>query len=142
MKKITSIDKFQSRQGVAAVEFALILPILLIVLFAIVELSVLLYDKAVITNAGREAARAGIISSSVSDADIQNYVNNYCNNRLITFGTTISLSTTVSRPQGSNSGNPLIVKIKYSYTGLVLGQLIQPTNWSQNLESITTMNYE
>ena len=65
------LDRRQPRQsrklgrllqcGVAAVEFALILPLLLALLFGMAEVSLLLYDQAVITNASREGARAGIV---------------------------------------------------------------------------------
>jgi hypothetical protein len=46
--------------GTAAVEFALVLPVLLLLLFGIVEMSLLQYDLLVIANASREAARFGI----------------------------------------------------------------------------------
>jgi Flp pilus assembly protein TadG len=142
MKINDRIRNIQSTKAVAAVEFALMLPILLIILFATVELSTLLYDKTIITNAGRDATRAGIISSATTDADITTYVRNYCLNRLITFGGASSPTVTISRPLGSNSGNPLIVTVNYQFTGLVLGQIIQPQNWTQMLSSTTTMNYE
>ena len=47
--------------GAVAVEFALIFPIFLLVLFAAYELGIFLHDKQVITNAAREAARFGIV---------------------------------------------------------------------------------
>src|ERR1700758_4127008 len=54
----------KKQAGVAAVEFAIVLPVLLLIIFAIVELGIALYDKAVITNASREGARAGIVLKS------------------------------------------------------------------------------
>jgi len=50
-----------NQKGTAIVEFAIILPLLIILIFGMVEFSVLFYDKAVITNASREGARAGIV---------------------------------------------------------------------------------
>ena len=47
------------QKGSVVVEFALIFPLLLFIVFSIIECSLALYDKAVITNASREAARAG-----------------------------------------------------------------------------------
>ena len=134
---IVSCDK-----AVAAVEFALVLPILILVLFAIVELSTLLYDKSVITNASREAARVAVVNTSITDGEIQTFVINYCQNKLITFGSKVNPTVSIARPLGSNSGNPIIVTVSYSFTGLLLGQLIQPTNWSQLLSASTTMNFE
>jgi len=71
------------------VEFVLVLPLLLIILFGIIEFSVLMYDKAVITNASREAAREWIEyrPTKKTFTEIDNIVQNYCQNRLITFGT-------------------------------------------------------
>ncbi len=131
-----------SEKAIAAVEFALVLPILLLVLFAIVELSTLLYDKSVITNASREAARVAVVNTSITDGEIQTFVINYCQNKLITFGSKSNPTVSITRPSGSSSGNPIIVTVSYSFTGLLLGQLIQPTNWSQLLSASTTMNFE
>lgn len=52
--------KRRRQGGTAVVEFALVLPILLLLLFGIVEMSLLQYDLLVIANASREAARSGI----------------------------------------------------------------------------------
>jgi len=140
IKRIGNLRK--DERSVASIELALILPILLIVLFAIVELSTLLYDKAVITNASREAARAGIVNSSVTDAEIQGYAQNYCKNRLITFGSPNTPIVLISRPTGTDPGNPLIVTINYQFTGLVLGTMVRPQNWDQTLSSTSIMNFE
>ena len=50
-------------RGASAIEFAVILPLLLVVLFGIIEFGFVLYNKAVLTNACREGARAGIVSA-------------------------------------------------------------------------------
>lgn len=131
------------KKAVASIELALILPILLIVLFAIVELSTLLYDKAVITNASREAARAGIVNSSVNDDQIKDTVNKYCEKRLITFASTNPpVEVIVLRPTGTDPGNPLSVTVNYEFTGLVLGTMIRPQNWNRTLSSTSIMNFE
>ena len=43
------------------VEFAIVLPLLLMLIFGMIEFSVMLYDKAMLTNATREGARFGIL---------------------------------------------------------------------------------
>ena len=50
-----------NNKGNAAIEFAIILPLFLFICLGIIEFSVLLYDKAMITNASREGARKGIL---------------------------------------------------------------------------------
>jgi hypothetical protein len=48
-------------RGAAAVEFAIVLPLLVMFVFGIVEFGIVFYNKAMITNASREAARAAIV---------------------------------------------------------------------------------
>ena len=48
------------------VEFALIFPLLLFIVFSIIECSLALYDKAVITNASRERLKAEIVTEALA----------------------------------------------------------------------------
>lgn len=91
------IKKFINNQkGVALVEFGLILPLLILLLFGIVEFGLLLFNKQVITNASREGARAGIVSreNRVFDPDDGDQVNvrqvviDWISSNLVTFGDT------------------------------------------------------
>lgn len=50
-----------NEQGIAAAEFALVLPVLLLLLFGTIEFGMMMYGREVVTNAAREAARAGIV---------------------------------------------------------------------------------
>jgi Flp pilus assembly protein TadG len=54
----------KNQKGASAVEFAIIAPLLFVLLFGIVEGGLALYNKAVITNACREGARDGIVLRS------------------------------------------------------------------------------
>ena len=47
-------------RGASAVEFAIIVPLLLVIIFGTIDFALLLHDKSLITNASREGARAGI----------------------------------------------------------------------------------
>ena len=53
--------KMRDESGGSLVEFAVIAPLLFVILFGIIEFGILLYDQAKITNASREGARAGIV---------------------------------------------------------------------------------
>ncbi|MEY4733975.1 MAG: hypothetical protein RLZZ464_2041 [Pseudomonadota bacterium] len=114
------------QRGAAAVEFALILPILLMVLLGIIEMSLALYDKAILTNASREGARAGIVLSSpkMSDAQISAVVLNYTNGALISLGTTTAPTVTVVQSNPASFPNPLRVTVSYTYKGLGVGTLL------------------
>ena len=52
-------DKSPER-GAAVVEFAIVLPFLMLLLIGIIELGLLFYNQQVLTNASREGARSGI----------------------------------------------------------------------------------
>jgi Flp pilus assembly protein TadG len=53
--------RMAKERGAVAVEFALLLPVLLTILFGIIEFGMLMYGREVVTNAAREGARAGIV---------------------------------------------------------------------------------
>jgi hypothetical protein len=50
-----------NQRGTSAVEMAIVSPLLVMFIFGIIEFGLLFYNKAMITNASREAARAGIV---------------------------------------------------------------------------------
>jgi Flp pilus assembly protein TadG len=111
--------KAATARGAVAVEFALVLPIFLLLVFAIIEFSLALLDKAVITNASREAARAGIVLKvpKLTATEIQAVATGYCAGSLITFGSTSAATVAVTGAQG-NFGTPLSVTVTYNYGGL------------------------
>jgi Flp pilus assembly protein TadG len=136
--------KHLNRKGSAAVEFALVLPILLVLVFGIVEFSVALYDKAVITNASREGARAGIVFRvpPVTDGEISTIVNTYCQNRLLTFGTLTPVTTTVVREGSSASGDDLTVQVQYQYGFLIIPRFVTGITGGIQLDAQTIMRME
>jgi Flp pilus assembly protein TadG len=133
--------KWTSEDGVAAVEFAILLPILMVIVFGIIEFSLALYNREVITNASREGARAGIVQAVPRPAitDIQSVVNTYLTNAISTAG-----AATVSVPSGSCGafGNDLTVQVDFPYSFQVLPGLITGFVGDITLSAITTMKCE
>jgi len=129
--------------GASAVEFAIILPILVLLIFGIIEFSVALYDKAMITNASREGARAGIIYRvpSVTDGEITNVVDSYLGSSLITFGAPVAANTTVTRI-GYNPGDELKVTVNYNYTFLIIPSFVTSLSGGINMAAETVMRME
>jgi Flp pilus assembly protein TadG len=137
------MKKLICQKGVAAVEFAIILPLLIVLVFGIIEFSLLLYDKQVITNASREGARSGIVyryPDRVTNAEITEVVNAYCSNYLITFGSP-NLLTTVTRT-GFGAGDELTVDVTYDYDFLVLPAFIASLTGGKTLNAVTVMRME
>ena len=147
------------QKGAAALEFALVLPLLVLLTFGIIEFSLLLYNKAMLTNASREGARAGIVFSDprADDAYIKTKVEAYCSTYLITFGSgsgiplsdddiditpieSNRLDTDVSPP-----GTPMTVTVRYHYDFLVLPNIpLGPIGLKDGitLRAVTVMRME
>jgi Flp pilus assembly protein TadG len=131
-------------RGAAAVEFALLLPLLLTLLCGIVEISVLLYDQAVIASASREAARAGIVlrTPKLSVAEIESVALGYAQGALIGFGTSAAPGVSVSQAQDPIFGAPLGVTVTYTYSGLALAGVWAAVAAPIQLSATTVMNHE
>jgi Flp pilus assembly protein TadG len=129
--------------GASAVEFAIVLPILVLLIFGIIEFSVALYDKAMITNASREGARVGIVFRvpSVTDGEITNVVNSYLGSSLITFGAPVAANTVVTRT-GYNPGDELKVTVNYTYTFLIIPSFVASLAGGINMVAETVMRME
>lgn len=132
-------------------EFAIVLPLLVFLIFGIIELSFALYDKAMITNASREGARVGIVYSipAVTDAEITKVVNTYLGSHLISFAgkrprssDPVSGATVLVTRTGNSSGSQLTVKVGYTYYFLVLPRFTPGVGRGVNLLAETVMRME
>ncbi len=126
----------RSEKGVSAVEFALIAPLLFVLTFGIIEFGLLLFDKAVVTNASREGARAAIVFNTngteytpLVDNDIRNVVIAYANEFLVSFGGAgendlTSTDIVIDPSDGLRvSGGDVTVTVTYTYDFLVFPDL-------------------
>lgn len=107
-----------SQKGSTLVEFALILPVFLMLLFGVISFSLALYNKTVLTMATREGARAGAIY--VPDQESSDIITNarttaemVCQNNLISFGEDVAPNVIPAI-----SGDILTVTASVEYTGL------------------------
>jgi len=89
------------------VEFALVLPLLLIVLFFVVDFGVGFTRWIQITNAAREGARCGAVGADAPEIT-QRVV--YTSNNLVTAG-----DVSVSYPNGQAVGDSVVVDVDYNY---------------------------
>jgi Flp pilus assembly protein TadG len=111
----TLMRKLDER-GVAAAEFALLLPVLLLILFGIIEFGMIMYGREVVTNAAREGARAGIVQGPPkrTEGEIINIAETYLSNT----GINSSNVTFTVTGEGLVSPNNLIVQATYAYNFL------------------------
>jgi Flp pilus assembly protein TadG len=126
--------RISSQKGASMVEFALVLPLLLLILFGIIEFGLLMYNKEMITNSSREGARRGIVYrvdlttnpvsyAPLTDPQVQTEVTNYLSNHLITLKGTSTPTITVTRTT-ETAGNMLRVQVDYPYNFLILPPII------------------
>jgi len=54
---VKRVERFHKQEGAAAVEFALLLPVLLIILLGIIDFGLYFYNDLQLTHAARDAAR-------------------------------------------------------------------------------------
>ena len=122
----------ENERGASAVEFAIVLPLLVLILWGIIEFSILLYDKAMITNLSREAARAAIVfgNRDWTTAELQAWLrgdedtnpmkairNNY-RDALISFrpgGSEAPVITVWADDDNRVAGSTLAVNVSYQY---------------------------
>jgi Flp pilus assembly protein TadG len=146
MKKPTRV---KNERGAAAVEFALVLPLLLLLVFGGIEFGLLMFNKQVITNASREAARAGIVFQTprLAQGSIESTALDYCQDFLVTFDPDSTGATaTAIRPVDPESGDDLTVTVVYRYEFLLLPNLRNlfggDAEAAMDIVATTTMRYE
>ena len=130
--------RLRSESGASAVEFALLLPVLMMVLFGIIEFGFALYQQAVLTNASREGARLGIVQAvpAITTAQINAAIDNY----LTPTGINPANVARIITP-GAVTGAPVTVSLTLPYTFMVLPSLTSVAP-QINLTAYTVMRHE
>lgn len=138
-----------SNDGASAVEFALISPLLFVLLFGIIEFSAILYNQAVITNASREGARfaSTYYTNPANDTaerpdcqEIRDYVALYVQAHILSFtsqnpendinlicpnGEELPVFYDDSTSTGEKAGYYYAIQVEYPYGFLVIGNLLK-----------------
>ena len=136
------------QRGMALVEFALILPLLLLVIFGTVEFGLALHDKNVITHAARVGARAGIVfqrdrTLSSMRTRAVNAAQFYCQGNLISLGAgNQDCEVEFSSTAAPVADDVLTVQVGYTYQGLLLGSLLNLSGNQIQLTARATMYVE
>ena len=126
--------------GAVAIEFAILLPMLVTFIAAIIEFGFGFYFQEVITNASREAARAGITVGAPrpTAGEIANVALAYLTN----FGVSCTAScVNVTGAQGS-SGADLTVRVNVPYRFVILPGFIDDFVSDITLRATTVMKHE
>jgi len=137
--------QLRDQEGAAFIEFTFIFPLLMVLIFGIVEFGLILYNQQVITNASREGARAGIVARDprLDSAGIKTVVGNYTQNRLVSFSSSLTEpKTTIDNAGGTSFGNDLAVTVSFDYHFLVLPKFVESLTGDIKLSAQAVMKYE
>lgn len=130
--------KIRNEKGAALVEFALILPVLLLFILGIIEFGIILYDKAVVTNASRETARERIAftteTAGAADTRIKNKIVESYGGMPISFGGDVLTADDIIIDSSDPAYITATVGFIYDFLYLPMANL--------NLSTSTTMRRE
>lgn len=120
-RRLVSRRRARTSRGQALVEFALVAPILLFLLFAIVDFARAWNTYQVLTDAAREGARMAVIDDpSIAMADVRTAITDALDRA------SLDQDETTIDIQGfrSGRGNPTTVRIEYRYQLGLVGAFI------------------
>jgi Flp pilus assembly protein TadG len=107
----TTFPRLRRDAGQALIEFALVLPLLVLLLFGIFQFGVAFHNYLGITDAARVAARSAAVKRT----------NDPCGAARTAIQNTVSatqwsqISSRITCAAGANVGDPVIITIKYQY---------------------------
>jgi Flp pilus assembly protein TadG len=120
------------QKGSQVIEFALALPFMILIMFTVLDFGLLAYNKAIITNASREAARRGTVLTAAAwdTAAIGQIACDYARTAVITVssGTRTATCSGTADPVVSVTpatapafNDPVTVSISFPMKGFSLG---------------------
>jgi Flp pilus assembly protein TadG len=118
--------------GQAATELALILPLLLLILIAILQFGIVFRDYLTLTDAARSGARKGAVARHISDPST--YTVNEVKKAAVDLGTGVEVTVSSTWQPGSD----LVVTASYPFSINLLGVVVK----SGRLASTTTERVE
>lgn len=97
-------------RGQALVEFAVVLPVFLLILAGVIDFGLGLYSQMTVINAAREGARLAVVDQPFSTTDVTNRV------QAMTAGLDQShLTVNVTCQAACASGDTVVVRVDYGY---------------------------
>ncbi len=101
----------RKQRGAAAVEFAIVAPLMFLVVFGTIEFGRAVMVQQVLTNASREGARRAILESATA-VEVTTLVNDYLTSGSVS-GATVAVSPTPFTTAGL--GDPITVTVSVPY---------------------------
>ena len=121
------------RRGQALVEFALVIPILLLLLLGVVDFARAWNVYEVLTDAAREGAREAVVDNGKSEAEIRTIVRSAAGRAGIALPDTDITITGMT----DGRGQPTTVRIQYVYRLKWVGAVLALAQGDRNLTFVT-----
>lgn len=129
--------KTSNQQGQAVVEFAVILPVLLLVLFSILQFGIVFNNYIQVTAAAREGARKAAVSRGLGAAGAKSAAITAAKGAAPGLNQS-KVNVTFPNNPSFTAGTDVVVQVTYPYSINILGKVVS----SGNLTSSTTMRVE
>lgn len=145
MDALSLVRRLRRTTGAELIEFALVLPMLLLVIVGIFDFGFMFRDFGVITNAAREGARIGVLAG-YSTTDVQARAGSY----MTAAGLDTAQATTAVAVEDLAVGGTSTVKVvrvtvtyphSFSFLGPIAG-LVGGSFGSVSLRAVSTMRVE
>jgi Flp pilus assembly protein TadG len=132
------------QSGVAAVELALLLPLLILLIDFVVEVGIVLHNQSVLLTSTSLAARAGIAATDpkLSDSAISLTALNYCTEHLISIASNSQPVVVVLQSNSPYFQRPLSVSVSYQFQGLFTSGFLSIMRSDIEMQSTTVMYNE
>ena len=101
----------KKRRGAAAVEFALIAPLFMLMVLGMIEVGRAIMVQQIITNASREGARRAVLDGA-TDTEVRTFVNTYLNNASLP---SANVGFPQGLPQNAEFGEPVEVEVQIPF---------------------------
>jgi Flp pilus assembly protein TadG len=111
---------WRDERGAAAVEFALVLPVILLILFGTIEFGRAWNVRQTLTDAAREGARLAAVGNGIITPTeaLQDSVTKIVLNSALRAGLNTSNLSITPTGVGGGSGNPVRINVQYQYDPL------------------------
>ena len=134
----------KDQDGQAMTEFAIVLPVLLLILFGIIQFGIVFNNYIDVTSSARQGARTGAVSRSAGCSGEQTDITQAAQNAGTSLDTSnMTVTSNISALCTANGGNvpqggQLTVTVSYPYSISLLGLVVS----SGSLSSSSTMRIE
>jgi len=124
------VGALRNDRGQTAVEFALIAPIIIVLLLGIVQVGLAFHNYITLTDAARAGARQAVVDrfSGESLTQLQQHVRDAAGDLKQS-----NLQVTVNLPAPLSAGKPLTVTAQYPYSISLLGFVVASGNMSSTM---------